>query len=99
MVLEKQRALGGCHICFPKSCCDGKQALLVLSVNGLCKFDQDLTGRTTDNGVGKRSQAGLHLLDDIDSSTKETWLHKRGVYSSNMEGQRSHGVGSTDVFW
>ena len=28
-----------------------------------------LTGRTTDNGVGKRSQAGLSLLEDIDSST------------------------------
>ena len=27
-------------------------------------------GRTTDNGVGKRSQAGLSLLEDIDSSTR-----------------------------
>ena len=28
---------------------------------------KDLTGRTTDNGVGKRSQAGL---EDIDTSTR-----------------------------
>ena len=28
-----------------------------------------LTGRTTHNGVGRRSQAGLSLLEDIDSST------------------------------
>ena len=26
--------------------------------------------RTTDNGVGKRSQAGLSLLEDIDSPTR-----------------------------
>ena len=32
---------GCCHICFPKSCCDGKQALLVLLVSGVCKFDPD----------------------------------------------------------
>ena len=25
----------------PKSCCDGKKALLVLLVNGVCKFDRD----------------------------------------------------------
>ena len=26
----------------PKSCCDGKQALLALLVDGACKFDQEL---------------------------------------------------------
>ena len=31
---------------------------------------EGLTGRTTDNGVGKRSQTGLKLLEDIDSSTR-----------------------------
>ena len=35
---------GCCHICFPNSCCDGKQAQLVLSVDGVCKFDQDYVG-------------------------------------------------------
>ena len=101
---------GCCYICFPNSCCDGKQARLVLLVDGVCKFDQDYvgelivlnqrpTGRTTDNGVGKRSQAGLSLLEDIDSSTRGfvqfypgTWMHMRGVYPLHMEGQRSHGV-------
>ena len=29
----------------------------------------ELTGRTTDNGVGKRSQAGLGRWEDIDSLT------------------------------
>ena len=29
-----------------------------------------LTGRTTDNGIGKWSQAGLSLLENIDSSTR-----------------------------
>ena len=33
------------------------------------QIDTCITGRTTDNGVGKRSQAGLSLLEDIDSST------------------------------
>ena len=28
------------------------------------------TGQTTDNGFGKRSQPGLVLLEDIDSSTR-----------------------------
>ena len=62
---------------YPNSCCDGKQALLVLLVDGVCKFDQNYvgqedcvklktSGRTTDNGVAKRSQAGLSLLDDTD---------------------------------
>ena len=32
-------------------------------------FIQRLAGRTTDNGIGKQSQTGLSLLDDIDSST------------------------------
>ena len=32
---------GCCHVCFPKSCCDGKHALLVLSVGGVSKFDPD----------------------------------------------------------
>ena len=31
---------------------------------------EDWPGRTTDSGVGKRSQAGLSLLRDIDSSTR-----------------------------
>ena len=33
--------LGCCHINSPKSCCDGKQAYLVLLVGGVCKFDRD----------------------------------------------------------
>ena len=32
---------GCCHICFPKRCCDGKQALLVLLAGGVCKFDHN----------------------------------------------------------
>ena len=42
MVLENQCTLGCCHICFPGGCCDGKRALLVLSVDGVCEFDRDL---------------------------------------------------------
>ena len=38
--------------------------------NSVRQFDPSLTGRTTDNGVGKRSHAGLSLLNDIDSSTR-----------------------------
>ena len=45
----------------------------------------------TNNGVWKRSQAGLSLLADIDSSTRGfylgIWLRRRGVYPSHMEGQ------------
>ena len=33
-VLGKWWVRGCCHICFPKSCCDGKQAQLVLLVDG-----------------------------------------------------------------
>ena len=29
-----------CHICFPKSCCDGKKAQLVLLVDGVCKLEE-----------------------------------------------------------
>ena len=35
-----------------------------------CHNNLRLTGRITESGVGKRSHAGLTLLDDIDSSTK-----------------------------
>ena len=35
----------------------------------LC-LSKDLTGQTTDNGVEKRSQAGLSLLDDMNSSAR-----------------------------
>ena len=33
-------------------------------------YTEDWPGRTTDSGVGKRSQAGLSLLRDIDSPTR-----------------------------
>ena len=33
-------------------------------------YTEDWPGRTTDSGVGKRSQAGLSLLRDIDSLTR-----------------------------
>ena len=40
------------------------------SYPGRSHVSKDLQlGRATDNGVGKRSHAGLSLLDDIDSST------------------------------
>ena len=32
----------------PQSCCDGKQALLVLLVEGVCKFDRDLVSKVRD---------------------------------------------------
>ena len=35
---------GCCHTCSPKSCCDGKQAQLVLSVDGVRKFDWGYKG-------------------------------------------------------
>ena len=35
---------GCCHICFPKSCGDGKQAQLVLLADGVCRFDRDYVG-------------------------------------------------------
>ena len=35
---------GCCHICYPNSCCDGKQAWLVLLVDGVRKFDQNYVG-------------------------------------------------------
>ena len=55
-------------------------------------------GRTTDNGVGKLSHAGLRLSEDINSSANgfcailSMDVHERRVYPSHMEGQRSHGA-------
>ena len=39
---------GCCHICFPNNCCDGKQAQLVLLVDGVCKFDKDYVGKVVE---------------------------------------------------
>ena len=62
----------------------------VISVCGGHTDRSRLTGRTTDNGVGKRPQEGLILLDDIDSFTGAFCaVLSRRLY---MEGQRSHGV-------
>ena len=47
MDLEKQCVLVCCQIRFPKSYCDDKQALLVLSVDGVCKFDRDLVSEVS----------------------------------------------------
>ena len=38
-------------------------------MSGISRQTEGLPARTTVNGVGKRSQAGLSLLHDIDSST------------------------------
>ena len=48
------------------------------------------SGQTTANGIGKLSQAGLSLLDDIDSSTGEfcTILSRDLVYDQNFYGGR-----------
>ena len=47
----------------------------------------NIKGRTTNNSVGKQSQAGLSLLDDIDSSARgfcavlsgDMFLHERSL--------------------
>ena len=44
---------GSCHTCFPKSCCDGKQALLVLLVGGVCKFNPAHVSEVRGGGGGK----------------------------------------------
>ena len=41
----------------------------VWEVTSVDRIYQRPTGRTTDNGVGKRCQAGLSLLEGISSST------------------------------
>ena len=62
--------LGCCHVCFPKSCCDGKQALLVLLADEVCKFDRDLVSK-----VRGKLLVGISLEDAWDiSRIRLCWL-------------------------
>ena len=65
---------GCCHICFPKSCCGGKHALLVLLVGG---WDVQLWLCERSNGVSSQLQSHWEMLGasiELDCRGSLCWL-------------------------
>ena len=72
-VLEKLGAHDCYHISLPQKLLCWQASLVSMSVDVRVQnltLTKGVPGRTTDNGIGKQSQAGLSLLRDTDASTR-----------------------------